>query len=167
MAVKFIIGHWTAGALKPNQTDLNSYQLLIDGNGKTYTGMPVGKAASTGGMNSITYNIACCGGLSWSRLTRVQIEKFYKTCAEKLIEYNLAVDRFYTHAEIGEMCRDKSITKLIPWNDYLAKNKGKVDLTILPIDDNHLNFKADAGTTGSKIRSKIKVYYDRIKNKTI
>lgn len=162
MTVKFLIGHWTAGNLKPNKTDLTSYQLLIDGNARVHQGMAVGCASSTGGMNSITYNIACCGGLSSSRLTRVQIEKFYKTCAEKLKEYGLTVDKFYTHAEIGGMCKDGSIKALLPWNDYLKQNIGKVDLTILPLDDNHLTCHMDAGTSGAKIRSKIKWYYDRL-----
>lgn len=162
MPVKYVIGHWTAGNLKPNKTDLNSYQLLVDGEGKLHKGMVVGCASSTGGMNSITYNISCCGGLSTSRLTRVQIEKFYKTCAEKLKEYGLTVDKFYTHAEIGEMVKDGSIKALLPWNNYLNQNKGKVDLTILPLDDKNLTFKADAGTCGVKIRSKIKWYYDKL-----
>ena len=162
MAVRYIIAHWTAGQLKPNKIDLNSYQLLIDGDGNTYKGLAVGCAASTGGMNSITYNIACCGGLSTSRLTRVQIEKFYKTCAEKLKEYGLTVDKLYTHAEIGEMVKDKSITHLLPWNDYLKQNIGKVDLTILPIDNEHLAYKANAGTTGALIRNKVKWYYKQL-----
>lgn len=162
MAVKYIIGHWTAGNLKPNKTDLSSYQLLVDGEGRLHQGMAVGCASSTGGMNSITYNIACCGGLSTSRLTRVQIEKFYKTVAEKLKEYGLPVNNFYTHAEIGEMVKDGSIKSLLAWNDYLKQNIGKVDLTILPLDDNHLTFKADAGTCGAKIRLKIKWYLNRL-----
>lgn len=162
MSIKYVIGHWTAGNLTPNQTDLNSYQLLIDGNGTPHPGKPAGQTASTGGMNSITYNIACCGGLSSSRLTRVQIERFYKECAQKLKELGLTVDKFYTHAEIGEMCKDGSIKALLLWNDYLNQNKGKVDLTILPLDNNCLTFRADAGTCGAKIRSKIKWYYDKL-----
>ena len=156
MTVKYIIGHWTAGNLTPNKTDLNSYQLLVDGEGKLHNGMKVGCAASTGGMNSITYNIACCGGLSTSKLTRVQIEKFYKTAAEKLKEYNLPVESFYTHAEIGEMCRDKSISKLLMWNKYLWQNIGKIDLTVLP------TLSGDAFSCGNYIRAKIRWYYANI-----
>lgn len=162
MTVKYIIGHWTGGQLKPNSLDLRSYQLLVDGEGKTHDGLAVGCASSTGGMNSITYNISCCGGLSTSRLTRVQFEKFCKTCAEKLKEYGLSVDKFYTHAEIGEMVKNGTITKLLPWNNYLNQNKGKIDLTIIPLDDKHLTFMADAHTTGEKIRSKIKWYYEKL-----
>ena len=155
MTVKYIIGHWTAGALKPNKLDLNSYQLLIDGEGNLHKGLAVGCAASTGGMNSITYNISCCGGLSSSKLTPVQIEKFFKTCAEKLKEYNLTVDKFYTHAEIGEMCKDGSIKNLLTLNKWLYQNKGKIDLTVLPY------MSGNAKQTGDFIRNKIKWYYDK------
>ena len=169
MTVKYIIGHWTAGALKPNKLDLNSYQLLIDGDGNLHNGLAVGCAASTGGMNSITYNISCCGGLSNSMLTSVQIEKFFKTCADKLKQYGLTVDKFYTHAEIGEMTRafnlkkqgktyDTSyglITDLLPYNAYLLANIGKIDLTVLPY------ISGNAKQTGNFIRNKIKWYYNK------
>lgn len=163
MTVKYIIGHWTAGNLKPNETDLKSYQLLIDGEGRTYAGKPIGCANSIGGMNSITFNIACCGGLETSRLTRVQIEKFYKTCAEKIKQYGLTVYDFYTHAEIGEMCKDSTITKLLPYNRWLYQNKGKIDLTILPIDNNPA-YKTNAYNSGNAIRNKIKWYLNKIEN---
>ena len=156
MIVKYIIGHWTAGNYKPNSIDLNSYQLLIDDEGKKYIGKPVGKASSTGGMNSITYNISCCGGLSNTPIKPVQIEAFFKTCAEKLKEYNLSVDNFYTHAEIGEMCKDGSIKKLLPYNKWLYQNKCKIDLTTLPY------IKGSAKETGNFIRGKIKWYLTKI-----
>lgn len=160
----------TAGLHKPNKIDLQSYQLLIDDEGKIYNGMAVGCASSIGGMNSITYNIACCGGLSSSLLTKVQIEKFFKTCAEKLKEYGLTPDKFYTHAEIGEMVRaydlkrqGKSydhkynlITDLLTWNGYLMYNIGKIDLTVTPY------ICGNAKTTGNFIRNKIKWYFEKL-----
>ena len=166
MKIKYIIGHWTGGQLKPNNLDLRSYQLLIDGEGFVHSGLAPGCTSSTGGMNSITYNISCCGGMVNSKLTRVQIEKFYKTCAQKVKEYNLSPFAFYTHAEIGEMCRgyrlmiqkkiyDKShkiITDLLPYNEYLYQNIGKIDLTILP------EYSGTAFETGDYIRNKIKWY---------
>lgn len=152
MAIKYVIGHWTAGMLTPNKTDLASYQLLIDGRGQTYNGLAAGCTSSTGGMNSITYNISCCGGLSSSKLTRVQVEKFYSVCALKLSEYGLTINDFYTHAEIGEMCRSGIITKLLPQNQYLKQNIGKIDLTILP------EISGSAFETGNFIRNKIKWY---------
>lgn len=156
MTVKYIIGHWTAGNSRPNKVDLQSYQLLIDGEGKRHTGLAVGCASSTGGMNSITYNISCCGGLTSSPITPVQIEAFCKACAEKIKEYGLTINDFYTHAEIGEMCRDKSITKLLPWNGFLSQNIGKIDLTILPY------LRGSAKQTGDFLRNKIKWYYERL-----
>ncbi len=155
MAVKYLIGHWTVGNYKPNKTDLNSYQLLIDNEGKRHPGKPVGEAASTGGMNSITYNISCCGG-GKKPLTKIQCEAFYKACAEKIKEYDLSVSAFYTHAEIGEMCREMTITKLLPYNKYLKQNIGKIDLTVLPGVD------GSAFVTGSYIRNKIKWYLERL-----
>ena len=156
MAVRFIIGHWTGGNYKPNSIDLNSYQLLVDGDGKVFGGKPIGKTSSTGGMNSITYNISCCGGLPSTPIKPVQIEAFFKTCAEKLREYNLGVECFYTHAEIGEMCKTGEITKLLPYNKWLYQNKGKIDLTVLPY------IKGSSSETGQYIRNKIKWYLSKM-----
>lgn len=156
MTVQYIIGHWTDGRNKPNAVDLQSYQLLIDGEGHKHTGMPVGQAASIGGMNSITYNISCCGGKTYEPLTKVQCEAFYKACAEKLKEYDLSINAFFTHAEIGEMCREMTITQLLPYNKYLKQNIGKIDLTILP------GVTGSASVTSSYIRNKIKEYRERL-----
>lgn len=150
MTVKYIILHWSGGGSKPNAVDLNSYQLLIDTEGNIYNGKPQGKTASTGGMNSITYNISCCGG-GPIRLTNVQCEKMFKVTADKLKEYGLTVDKVYTHHEIGEMCRNKSITKLLPYNKYLYQNIGKIDLIRLPYNT----------SSGDFIRSKILWYYKK------
>ncbi len=156
MTVKYIIGHWTAGNYTPCAQDLGSYQLLINGEGEIHGGKPVGQTASTGGMNSITYNISCCGGLSRTPITKVQAEAFYKACAQKLIEFNLSVSDFYTHAEIGELCRSGDIVKLLPKNKWLNQNIGKVDLTVLP------DIKGSPKQTGDFIRNKIKWYLQRL-----
>ena len=154
MAVKYIILHWTGGGCKPNSTDLNSYQLIVDTTGQTYAGKPQGKSASTGGMNSITYNISCCGG-GTVKLTTLQCERMFKEAAVKLKQYGLTVDKVYTHHEIGEMCRDKAIRQLLPFNKYLWQNIGKIDLTILPYD-------TKGKTSGDFIRNKITWYLERI-----
>lgn len=170
MTVKFIVGHWSGGLSYPNKLDKNSYQLLIDAEGAVHRGLAQGCTCSTGGMNSITYNIACCGGLSTSRLTPIQVEKFFKTCAEKIKVYGLTANDFYTHAEIGEMCRGyrlkqqnqpydkkhKIITDLLPYNEWLYQNIGKIDLTILPA------ISGNAFETGNFIRNKIKWYLSKI-----
>ena len=173
MAVKYLIGHWTAGAYSPCIDDLKSYQLLIDGNGKHHNGKPQGQTASTGGMNSITYNISCCGGLSQTPIKAKQIEAFYKACAIKIKELGLNIDKFYTHAEIGEMvrnyqtkkagksltnadCEGKLIIDLLSWNDYLKQNVGKIDLRTLP------DITGGTKQTGDFIRGKIKWYLERV-----
>ena len=157
MTVKYIIGHWT-GVNTYNVTDAikKSYQLLITGMGEAVEGLPVGQTASTGGMNSITYNISCAGGDVKAPLTKKQCERFFKECAIALKKYGLTVDKFYTHAEIGEMCKDKSIRKLLPFNKYLWQNMGKIDLIRLPYD-----LKGESH--GDFIRKKIKWYYDKIR----
>ena len=153
MTVKYIILHWTAGNYKPCQTDLNSYQLLIDDTGKHYIGKPVGKTCSTGGMNSITYNIACCGGLDRTPITKVQIEALFKATADKCKEYGLKPDKVYTHAVIGDMCKKGTITMLLPNNKWLYQNIGKIDLTKTPY------ITGTATETNNYIRKKINWYY--------
>lgn len=155
MAVKYIILHHTAGNYKPCQTDLNSYQLVIDDEGRRYSGKPVGQASSTGGMNSITYNIACCGGLDRTPITKVQIEALFKTAAEKCKEYNLTPAQVYTHAVIGDMCKKGTITLLLPYNRWLYQNIGKIDLMKTPY------ITGTAAETNNFIRKKIQWYYNK------
>lgn len=151
MTVKYIILHWTGGNYKPSEYDKQHYQLLIDDEGRQYVGQPIGKVASTGGMNSITYNISCCGGLDRTPITTKQFESMFKTTAQILKEYNLTIDKVYTHHEIGLMCRNKTITKLLPYNNYLSQNIGKIDLIKNPYNLN-----------GDGIRNKIKWYLQKI-----
>lgn len=134
MTIKYVILHWTAGNYKPCSTDLNSYQLLIDGWGKVYNGKAVGKTSSTGGMNSITYNISCCGGLSNTPMTNIQMESMFKQTAIILKKYKLTVGEVFTHSDIGQMVKNGSITTLLPYNNYLKQNIGKIDLTKIPYD---------------------------------
>lgn len=152
--VKYIILHWTAGNYVPNYIDMESYDLLLTGDGLRMIGNHEldNNKASTAGMNSITYNIACCGGLNSTPLKKVQCEAFFKVVAEKLKQFNLTVDKVYTHAEIGEMCKNKTITKLLPYNSYLNNNIGKIDLTKLPYD-------LQGKSSGDFIRNKILWYY--------
>ncbi len=156
MTIKYIIGHWT-GVNTYNVTEKikKSYQLLITDKGEVVQGSPSGSTASTGGMNSITYNISCCGGDKLAPLTKKQCESFFKECAVALKKYGLTVDKFYTHAEIGQMYKNKTITKLLPMNQWLHYNEGKIDLTRLPYD---LNGKSH----GDFIRNKIKWYFDKL-----
>ena len=172
--VKYIIGHWTAGGYTPSHYEKEHYQALINDAGKLFIGTPQGKTASTGGMNSITYNISCCGGLASTPVTPKQMEAFCKYVAEELKTYKLTVNKFYTHAEIGEMvrnyqnkragkslknadCEGKLITELLAWNNYLPQNVGKVDLRKLPNKDKVLT-SYSAKASGDYLRGKIKWY---------
>ena len=152
MSIKYVIGHWT-GVNSYNITKkiLESYQIVIGKNGEVVKGLPSGQTASTGGMNSITYNISCAGGDIEAPMTKLQMEKFYFECARVLRAYCLDETKFYTHAEIGKMVKNGTITKLLPNNKWLNQNIGKIDLTRLPYD---LKGKSH----GDFIRSKIKWY---------
>jgi len=160
---RYIILHWTAGNHKPNATDKQHYQLLIDGDGNEITNLPIGTGANTAGMNSITYNIACCGGLSISPLTKVQCEAMFKAAAQAIRRYDLKLEDVFTHYEIGELCKahtkgeKPNITGLLPWNNYLKDNIGKVDITILPYE-----YGATVKTCGNTIRNKIKWYLNQM-----
>lgn len=156
MTVKYIILHWTAGNYKPCDYDKQHYQMLIDNEGKQHIGQQTGKASSCGGMNSITYNISCCGGLATTPILPMQIEAMYKATAQKILEFGLDVSKVYTHAEIGRMCKDGTITKLLPINSYLKQNIGKIDLTKIP------NFNGTPEQTGNFIRNKIKWYLSKL-----
>lgn len=168
MSVKYVIGHWTGVNFYYVTPDIKKhYQLLIDGDGDVIEGTPQGHTASTGGMNSITYNISCCGGDTKAPMKKKQCEVFFKECAKALKAHGLTVDKFYNHAEIGEMVRNyldfkkgktvkgELITNLLPYNNYLAQNVGKIDLTKLPYD-----LKAESH--GNFIRRKIKWYFERL-----
>lgn len=154
--IKYIILHWTAGNYKPCDYDRQHYQMLIDSEGKQFIGKPVGEASSCGGMNSITYNIACCGGLSRTPLTQVQMESMFKHTAQVLKNNKLTVDKVYTHAEIGSMCANGTIVKLLPMNGYLKQNIGKVDLNKIP-------YNTLGKSIGDFIRNKVQWYYNNLK----
>ena len=169
MTIKYIIGHWTAGNYTPSDFDKSHYQLLIDNNGKVYAGGLIGQCSSTGGMNSITYNIACCGGLPASPMTKKQIESLCHNVAVKLKVYGLKVNDFYTHAEIGEMTRNylnkykgKKITEILIWNEYLKQNVGKIDLRDLPETTGKIRYDIPAFESGNILRKKIRWYYERL-----
>lgn len=151
--IKYVIGHWT-GVNSYNITDhiKQSYQLIIGKNGEVVRGLPTGQTSSTGGMNSITYNISCAGGDILAPMTKLQMERFYFECARAIKSYGLKVSDFYTHAEIGEMVKNGNITKLLPDNKWLSANIGKIDLIRLPYD-------LEGKSSGDFIREKIKWYY--------
>jgi len=146
MRKQYIILHWTAGNYTPNTTDLTHYQMLIDGAGKKIKGKD--KTASTGGMNSITYNISCCGRKDSNTIIKpIQIEAMCHYAAMVCKELGLTVDKCYTHSEIGKMVQDGRIKQLLPYNKLLEQNIGKIDFNGM----------------GDILRRKIEWYYSKIK----
>lgn len=157
--IKYIIGHWTGvNSYNLTQHIMQSYQLIIGKSGETVKGLPTGQTASTAGMNSITYNISCAGGDIKAPMTKLQMEKFYCECARAIKEFGLTVKDFYTHAEIGEMVKNGTITKLLPDNKWLKDNIGKIDLSRLPYE----NWEMRGKSSGDFIRNKIEWYLNRI-----
>lgn len=155
--IKFVILHWTGvNSYNVTQNILNSYQLVIDKQGLAHIGTEQGKTASTGGMNSITYNISCAGGDIFAPLTTIQCERMFKEAAKVCKKNGLMPSNVYTHHEIGEMCRNKTITKLLPNNQWLNQNIGKIDLTRLPYDiPKNMSY-------GDFIRNKVRWYISKI-----
>ena len=155
--IKFVILHWT-GVNSYNVTDhiKSCYQLIIDEKGQSHFGFPIGKTASTAGMNSITYNISAAGGDIQAPLTVIQCERMFKEAAIICKKYGLMPSNVYTHHEIGEMCRSGRIRNLLPSNKWLINNIGKIDLTRLPYD-------IPKNTSyGDFIRGKVRWYLSKI-----
>ena len=155
--IKFVILHWT-GVNTYNVTEniKNSYQLIIDNEGHCFSGKPPGSTSSTGGMNSITYNISAAGGDIKAPLTVIQCEKMFKEAAIICKKHGLMPSNVYTHHEIGEMCRSGKIVKLLPNNRWLYQNIGKIDLTRLPYDiPKNVSY-------GDFIRQKVRWYLNKL-----
>lgn len=145
MAKKTLICyHWTAGTYKPNSTDLNSYQLLIGGDGTVYKGTNPNPSSITG-LNSITYNIALCSMLGATEanckkgiygsypITKVQLEKAWSEGAKVMKQLGIKSDRIFTHSVISQLYRDGKLcsTLGIQPNRWLANTKFKWDIDYL------------------------------------
>lgn len=155
---KYMIGHWTgvnSYAITPKIKE--DYHFIVGQNGEITQGVAMNQQSNfgTGGMNSITFQIAMSGGVTPCVLTPKQCEAFFKLCAGQLKRAGLNETFFYTHYEIGQMVKNKTIIHLLPWNDYLKSNVGKIDLTVLPGQ-----YKSTPEKSGDIIRSKIKWYLD-------
>lgn len=137
--MKRIIVHWTAGAYKPNATDLEHYHYLIDDEGKVYEGnfKPEDNencndgryAAHTGGGNTGSIGISLCGMCGFVNrtdcgaypLTKVQCERAFKLIAELSKKYNIQItpQNVMTHYEFG--LKHPNTT-----------SAGKIDIVYLP-----------------------------------
>lgn len=154
--------HWTASRNIPNAEDLKHYHFLIDSNGLLYKGLYSpedntncndGKYAQhCGGGNTNNIGVAFCGcyvpkGIPVKNtkfpLTRQQLERGFKLCADLCKKYNIPIDKthVFTHYEFG----------LKHPNTLSA---GKIDITYM-----HPFPAENKNTCGDFIRSKIKWYY--------
>lgn len=155
--------HWTAGRNIPCADDLKHYHFLVDADGLCYKGLYSpednfncndGKyAAHCGGGNTNNIGIAFCGcyvprGVpvknSQFPLTRTQLERGFKLCAELCKKYSIPIDKahVFTHYEFGVLHPNTS-------------SAGKIDITYMH------PFPAENKTTcGDFIRNKIRWYYN-------
>ena len=124
--------HHTAGVYIPNQTDLNAYHFLIDGDGKVHKGKYKPEdnlncqdgvyARHCGGCNTGNIGIAICGMYSKDYpIKRIQIEAACKLAAELCNKYGIRITNktVLTHAEVG---------KMLPH----STSAGKIDIINLP-----------------------------------
>ena len=157
--------HWTAGRNKPSAHELECYHFLIDSDGNLYKGKYSPEdnistadkkyAQHCGGGNTGNIGIAFCGcyvpnGIPVKNtqfpLTRVQLEKGFKLCADLSKKYNIPIDKkhIFTHYEFGITHPHSS-------------SSGKIDITYMhPFPNENKN------TCGDFIRAKILWYSKNI-----
>lgn len=158
--MKRIIIHWTAGAYKPNATDLQHYHYLIDSEGNVYVGKYKPEdnencqdgryAQHTGGGNTGSIGVSMCGMCGFTGvnnvgkypLTKKQCEACFKLCAQLCKAYNIPIttQAVMTHYEFGKSHPQTS-------------SAGKIDITYLPPYPDVLKSKV-----GDYIRNKIRWY---------
>lgn len=158
--MKRIVIHWTAGANKPNATDLQHYHFLIDSEGNVYEGKYKPEdnlncndglyAQHTGGGNTGSIGVSMCGMAGFKNvknvgnypLTRIQCEKCFSLCAELCKKYNIAItsSNVLTHFEFGKAHPNTS-------------SFGKIDIIYLPPYPD-----VTRGQIGDFIRNKIRWY---------
>lgn len=162
--MKRIIIHWTAGAYKPNATDLEHYHYLIDDKGIVHNGKHKVEdnencndgnyAAHTGGGNTGSIGISMCGMAGFSNrqnigkypLTKVQCERCFKLVAELSKKYNITINpqNVMTHYEFGIKHPNTS-------------SAGKIDIVYLPPYAD-----VEQAKVGDFIRNKTRWYLDKI-----
>ena len=157
--------HWTAGASKPCNVDLNSYHFVFDKDGKEYAGKYKpednlncydGKYAKhCGGGNTGCIGLSCCGMYGFDLthkqtkypLTQKQVEAMCCKAAELCLKYGIQVSEktVFTHYEFDRK---------------RAKPEGKIDITYLPYLPN-----LPKERMGFYLRNKIQWYTLQLKKK--
>ena len=162
--MKRIILHWTAGKYKPNNIDLEHYHYLVDDCGQVFKGVFDVRdnencsdgcyAKHTGGGNTGSIGVALCAMYGYESalnvgafpITKVQLEKTFRLCAELIKKYNILLgpETLMTHYEFGQKHPHSS-------------SATKIDITYLPPYPNV--FKDEVGAF---IRAKVRWYLERI-----
>ena len=158
--------HWTVGRYKPNATDLKSYHILIDGDGKPVRGNgsiannapgASGKQVShTLNANTGAIGVSLCSMVGAKEspfnpgpnpFTKVQWEAAVSVIARLALQYEIGVTpvTILTHAEVEP--------------NLLIKQNGKWDITRLPFDDGVSGFKP----VGDKLRREVAAVLDILK----
>ena len=159
--MKRIIIHWTAGTNQPCSTDFEHYHYLVTGEGLIVKGKYKPEdnenvndniyAKHTGGGNTGSIGVAMCGMYVPKNipvtetkypLTKIQVERCFKLCAELCKKYNITVtpNTVMTHYEFGLKHPQTS-------------SAGKIDIIYLPPYT-----WVTKDEIGKFIRSKIKWY---------
>ena len=162
--MKRIIIHWTAGAYKPNATDLEHYHYVLDSEGNVYVGKYKPEdnencqdgryAQHTGGGNTGSIGVSMCGMCGFTGvnnvgkypLTRKQCEATFKLCAKLCKAYNIPIttQAVMTHYEFGKA-------------NPKTSSAGKIDIVYLPPFPEIVKSKV-----GDFIRNKIRWYSQNI-----
>lgn len=152
--------HWTAGANKPCEQNLNCYHFLFDKDGKEYKGTYTpqdnincydGKyAAHCGGGNTGCIGVSCCGMYGFNLkdkktkypLTQKQVEAMCSKVAKLCSLYGITVSEktVFTHFEFGQ-------------SHPKTSSYGKIDFTYLPYLPN-----LQKERIGDYLRNKIQWY---------
>ena len=162
--MKKIIIHWTAGGYQPNNTDLQHYHYLINGDGLIVKGKYKPEdnencndgryAQHCGGGNTGAIGVAFCGMAGFNGkpestkypLKRIQIEVGFELVAKLCKKYNIPINKasVLTHYEFG-----KSHPK--------TTSAGKIDIIYL-----HPYPVFSRNEVGDLIRNKVNWYYQKL-----
>jgi len=150
--------HWTVGWYKPNDTDLKSYHILIDGDGKPVRGNTsiaanapgsgVKMVAHTLNANTGAIGVSLCGMVNAKEspfnagpnpITKLQWDAGVAAIAELARRYGIPVTHttILTHAEVGP--------------NLNIRQNGKWDITHLPFDASVQGHKA----VGDRLRREV------------
>lgn len=160
-----IVLHWSAGTNEASTTDYQHYHYIITGEGLVIQGQYAPEdnincndnkyARHCGGGNTGAIGVAFCGcyvpnGVNVKDtkypLTRVQLERGFKLCAELCKKYNIPIDKthVFTHYEFGQA-------------NPKTSSAGKIDITYM-----HPFPWICKNDVAPFIRSKIKWYYSNL-----